>query len=68
MYTAVHLPSIFQVDGACKDCLYAVACIGTSFSSACNLTLPEGESRDATLTFDPDNLIPGETYSFQVIT
>ncbi|CAM9866176.1 unnamed protein product, partial [Pylaiella littoralis] len=54
-----------EEDGVCRDCLYNVSCTGTLSGSACDLTLPTGETSDGVLIFQPEELVSGETYTLQ---
>lgn len=54
-----------QEDGVCRDCMYNVSCTGTLSGSACKLTLPIGATSDGVLTFQPEELVSGETYTLQ---
>ncbi|CAM9463784.1 unnamed protein product, partial [Ectocarpus sp. 12 AP-2014] len=52
-------------DGICQDCFYNVSCTGTLSGSACDLTLPAGETSNGALTFLAEELVSGETYTIQ---
>lgn len=54
-----------QEDGACQDCVYNISCTGTLAGSACELSLPIGETSDGQLTLASEELETGESYTLQ---
>ncbi|CAM9347803.1 unnamed protein product, partial [Scytosiphon promiscuus] len=55
-----------EEDQACQDCIYNATCTGTLSGSACDLSLPFGETSDSDLTLTSNELETGETYTLEI--